>query len=498
MIESIALRKFAVSYFLVHPTKPLCNLVNRITTTIKNRFFVGEVVFLKNKELTGQIVQITKKGYIVEIYDDETGSTPQQEEVTSQDLLRKDSATKNEVLMFILSITKDTPLGRIVANNIIQDLGIFKGQKPSAKPTKKAIEVPKQEKPVWVNLSTQEKEKEKLKELSELEQIRLQSKVDQVLSMQNEKLTHPMITTHKLYKKVISVYNGLNIFSDFLKIKDMTLSEFIYALFAEKDTPRLVDIFSKLLKAVSHERRKSGKEGLKDMLHIASNVTYASEPMQEILNMVAVTPGKDTGFTRIQWFAGDATQKNWQIYIKSFVYDIMSIYDITVKSNEFMPYTAVNNEQSIKSVGVDRLLMIMFLFETIILGIRFRTHYDALMEEYKEKDRERVLLAQELRRLKGEVLVNEEAEEVKRLIEDVEKKLLKFNADCRPEIVRSTISKYGPICFLVVGRELLYEYKEEFFSIKKDMLNSFISIFDSDKKKDAQFIDTIKKYLKVI
>ncbi|EIJ88265.1 hypothetical protein NEPAR06_0329 [Nematocida parisii] len=501
MIESIALRKFAVSYFLVHPTKPLCNLVNRITTTIKNRFFIGEVVFIKNKELTGQIVKITKKGYIVEIHDDETGSTPQREEILAQDLLRKDSATKNEVLLFILSITKDTPLGRIVANNIIQELGIFKGQKPIIKQVEKATEQPKVDKNAWLTPPNQEKEKEKLKELSEIEEARVQKKTDQILSIYSEKWEHSSISTHKLYKKVISLYNGLNIFCEFLKTKEMSLEEFISAVFAEKDTPRLVDIFSKLLKAISHERRKSGKEGLKDMLHIASNMIYESEHMKEVLDMITIAgEKKETGFNRIQWFAGDAAQKTWLAYIKSFVYDIMNIYDIKVKTNEFMPYTptkAEKTEKVIESLAVDRLLMISFMFETIILGVRFRTYYDTLLEEYKEKERERLSLVQEVKRLKGEVLVNEGADEVKEQIEEAEKKLEELNTECKPEAIRSGISKYGDINFILVDGKLVYEYNEAFFIIQEDKWESFISLFDMDKKKDLQFVETVKRYLRI-
>ncbi|KAI5192054.1 hypothetical protein NEMIN01_1802 [Nematocida minor] len=500
MIESIALRKFAVSYFLVHPTKPLCNLVDRITTTIKNRFFKGEIVFLKNKELTGRIVETTKTGYIVEIYDDNQTS-PQKEEVKAEDLLRKDSATKNEVLGFILSVTRDTPLGRIVANNIIQELGIFKGQKPlkpvephsSSYKTEDAFVI-SDKKPYWQSDAQLE---EKEKEMEEVEERRVQGKISEIIKVPSEAWSSP-IEDHEVNTKILSTFAEISVFSDFLKMKEFSLSEFVDALFSpEKNGHILVEIFSKLLKSISHERRKSGKEGLKDMVQVASDITYESEGMQKMVEMVEMQEQKEnTGFNRIQWFAGDASSKNWQVYMKSFIYDVITVYDIKIKTNEFTPGDA--KEQSVESVAMDRLLMISFLMETIVLGVRFRGYYDAAVEEYREKERERHLLQQELKRLKGEILVSEGTQETKELIDAAEKSIKKFNKECKPELIRSRIAKYSDLSFLFVGGELFYEYKGAFRRIDSSEWPTLISAFNIEKKKDGVFIESVKKYLRML
>lgn len=489
MIESTALRKFAVSYFLVHPTKPLCNLVNRITTTIKNRFFKEEIVFIKNKELTGRIVETTKTGYIVEIYDDNQ-STPQKEEVKAEDLLRKDSATKNEVLGFILSVTRDTPLGRIVANNIIQELGIFKGQKPiktEGRTKEKKEEVPVEKKDHW---KTEEKEKE----LEEIEERRVSAKVEKILKIPSEIWKSPM-DNYEVDRRILSTFAKIFIFSDFLKIKEITLDDFVDCLFSQDRNPSLfIEIVLKLLKSISHERRKSGKEGLRDMVSVASNIIYENPDLKNILNLIKPeNQNENPEFIRIQWFAGDGNSKNWESYIKSFLFDVRTIYEVKVVTNQFSTGNSVIDESS----PIDRLLLLSFLAETVVLGIRFRGYYDGIVEEYKEKERERNSLVQELRRLRGELLVTDGTEEIKTLIKKVEESMNKFNRECKPEIIRSRISKYGNISFYYVGNELFYEIENTFRRIERDNWPILISTFTVEKKKDSIFLESIRKYLRL-
>ncbi|KAH9386066.1 uncharacterized protein NEMAJ01_0962 [Nematocida major] len=500
MIESIALRKFAVSYFLVHPTKPLCNLVNRITTTIRNRFFKGEIVFLKSKELTGRIVETTKTGYIVEIYDD--SPSPQKEEVKAENLLRKDSATKNEVLGFILSVTRDTPLGRIVANNIIQELGVFKGQKPLKSMDKqgsmyKADEPFVQPEKKEVCQAPDPLAEEKERALEELEEKRVEDISKEILKIPAEKWQSP-INTYEANRRILSVYASLSAFSDFLKVKAFTLDDFVGALFCpEKTTRILVEVYSKLLKAISHERRKTGKEGLRDMIQVASNITYDNPALPALGNMMEVSEMKeDTGFTRVQWFAGDATSKTLQSYMKSFVYDVLTVYSIKVGTNEFMP--GCEKVQSPESLAIDRLLMLSFLMETVVLGMRFRGYYDTAVNEYKDKEKERVPVAHELKRLHGEALVTESAQDMKTVIEKTEKTLKGYNNACKPEIIRSKIYKYADITFLYIGGRLFYEHKKAFYMIDEANWSGFIALFNPDKRKDGGLVENVKKFLRVI
>ncbi|KAI5188433.1 hypothetical protein NECID01_0064 [Nematocida sp. AWRm77] len=496
MIESAALRKYVISYFLVHPTSSLCTLVNRIAEKIQNQFIKGEIVFIKNKELTGCIVDTTDKGYLVRVYDDNQ-AFPQKEEVTKENILRKDHTTKNEVMSFLLSVTRETPLGRVVLGSAVQDLGLFKGQKTNVL-ADAHVPVPKEEepgaetKPKWSALS-----EERIKEAEALEKQRLKEVQSSLLQVPSKAWSAPG-APHSINKNILSLYNSLSTFADFFKLEKFTLDKFVDALFSQEYNEKfVVGIHSKLLKSISHERRKSGKEGLKEIVQVAAEVVYNSPAAEELVGMIHDEPEKENpGFTRIQWFAGDATSKVWQAYMKSFVYDIVHLYDIHVRTNEFAPWKSKPQEPLARAA--DRILMLLFTVEICMLGLRFRGYFDTVLEEFKEKEKERSQTVSEVKRLKGECMVSEISPPLKEMLDSAEKNLAEIDAEYMPEIVRTNIGTYGEIVFISVERKLFYSYQKEFFTIKEEDVGALLDVLGTEKKKDAALAENIRKFLRLV
>ncbi|KAI5181624.1 hypothetical protein NEOKW01_1800 [Nematocida sp. AWRm80] len=500
MIESIALRKFVVSYFLVYPTKPLALLVNRIANGIKGRFFKGEIVFIKQKELTGCVVSSTPKGYIVEIYDNNQ-STPLMEEVLAEDLLRKDTATKNEVLSFLLSVTRETPFGRVILGSAVQDLGVFKGQKAicatdalglSAKPEPVVAE-PQQEtpKPAWGVILAEKKKQELLaqeeKRMTAIKESVL--KIPRTVWSPTEKL--------ELNQRILSTYAIICTFKEFFKTESITLEKFIELLYTKSPGQKYIaDLYSKLIKSIASERRKIGKDGLRDMIQVAYNVFYVNPEVQSLLECIHSGEPKDnTRFNRIQWFIGDITTKNYQQYMKSFIYDLIHVYQINIKTVEFAPCEYEATDETSKAI--DRLLVISFLLEIYMVGIRFRSYFDTAIEEYKEQDRERNNLVLDIRRLKGEIIISGTTNELKEQLAQTQKALAELDQHYHPEIVRTCIGAYNGITFYMINHNVFYFHENQYYQIQKTEWESLISLFNTDKKKDIHLYEQFKRFMRM-
>lgn len=531
MIESTALRQYVVTHFLLHPAKPLCRLVNSIARKIKKKFFKGEMVFVKSKELAGRIVDSTEKGYLVEIYDDNQ-SQPQREEVAPDEILRKDSATKNEVLRFLLSVTRDTPLGRMIISPNVQDLCIFKGQK--SVPGEPRIILSRDEEEVKQE-PRQKSPHSPEKSTGRVEAARREAQRDKILQLPRKEwgIRGAM---PEINRRALAVYSFVSIFGEYLKLEPLTLSQFVSSLSSESYNDKtVVLIHSKLLKAIAHERRKSGKEGLGDLIEMASEAVYRNRSVQSLVQMVA---GPEYGrekslppFTRIQWFMGDASAKTWLAYVRSFLYDVGHLYELDIPTREFRasssppkspgaetptPNITGNansnageerekekaNEQlqspelaSMPAVA-DRLLVLSFLIEVCVIGIRFRTYFDSLLDTLKEKERERSAALMELRRLRGELIIDPESERLKEETKQAEENLLEIEKEYVPEIYRAEISTYVDVKFFLIEEQLLYEHDRKFYFLPREAQPQLFAMLETGKKYDIKHRDALIRYLK--
>ncbi|OAG29914.1 hypothetical protein NEDG_01461 [Nematocida displodere] len=501
MIESAALRQFVISYFLIHPTRPLCSLVNKITKSIHSKFFKGEIVFLKSKELTGCIVDTTEQGYIVEIYDDNQ-IVPQKEEVKGSMLLRKDSATKNEVLTFLLGVTRDTPLGRVILGSAVQDLGIFKGQRGSAMVDAipfgvqhedlAAIEV----KPTWQSASVPDK---KTEEAAMAERKRREAMRKSLLELSHT----PWTSQSGLFvvnQRILSVFGFLNTFSVFLNVEKVSLESFKTALFAEDYKDRvLVPVYAKLIKAVSHERRKSGKDGLGELVQIAAESVFGNPKLEDLVKALGEPEPSENpaGFTRIQWFVGDPTSKNWGAYMKSFVYDVANLYEIEVHTKEFTPGPQTVSSDPL-SRAADRLLFLSFLIEICMVGLRFRSYFDTEIETFKDNETKRQAIIQEIKRIRGEVASTGLTEQTHGPLDAAEKALAEIDAQNTPEVIRTQIGTYSDIVFLMISGDIFYLVNKHFFVLEKASWCALIALLETEAKKNLNLIEQMKRFMRLV
>lgn len=500
MIESAALRKFALSYFLMHPTCPLIFLVSRIARKIQEKFFEREIVFIKDKELTGCILQCKPEGYLVEIYDDNQ-AVPQKEIMPRESLLRKDSATKNEVLHFLMSVTKETPLGRIILGNVMQEMGMLsKSRTPPEETERKRNansinnENNSDAKSKWRGQVIERRNKE-----AEEEEERREEEIEKKVLDVQRKEWYILNGQFSINKHILSVYSTIHVFSAFFRIENISLNTFTDVLLGKEGSEVFAaELFSKLLKSVSHERRKSSKEGLKEIIQVAIKTIYENplyNPLIEKIEDVELV--EEPEFTRIQWFVGDATQKTWRVYMRSFIYDIVYTHKIRIKTVEFLPQIKTPIVQEQESKIADRVLMLSFLLEICMIGIRFRVYLDNAIETLKIKEKERQSLVTEIKKLKDDLSVANIAEKVG-LLKKTEKELSEIDAEYAPEILRSVIGRYRDIIFLMIGKTLFYYYKNEIFQIDRPDWSTLLSLFAEDKKKDASLLDSLKRYMRLV
>lgn len=543
MIESLTIRRYIVAYFIENAVASLIDQVNHIAIVLGHRFLRGEIVFLKSKELAGRVVGESAARYMIEVYDD-NNERPSREEVSGYDLMRKDRITKNEVAAFLLSVTKETPFGRVLTEHVVQDLNSRKpggrrafehernsfhgrllaegaggvhtaGEKEgaarrsgspeaayyagrtrpcdaynekskrayalrdlsseecrqieaarygaSASPraqgqlpamfagpeAQEGIEA-KLEARGFIGMGRDSPSSERQKEAEDRRRKRFLA-----LKRQKYEITQVPRTPWEVFGfcpdlrlHILSVYAFLSTFSEFLKLDVLSLGDLLAALQSSTYGHKVAfNVHSKLIKAISHERRKSGKEGLGELVADAADFVYKNPENKSFTKAIAKghaelskahasTEGGKAArgrgapqFSRVQWFSGEPTAKNWKQYVKSFVYDFTTLYGIkegekliefnyndvanaiasaepgktelgfTLRgagharppqaSKEEPNYADVHYTDVEIALITDRVLFLNFLIEVCVSGIRFRTYFENKIADLKELEKSR-------------------------------------------------------------------------------------------------------------
>eukprot|EP00866_Antonospora_locustae_P000918 jgi/Antlo1/918/2434 len=126
MIESPAIKRFIVLHFLENPTDTVFDMVRSIHSHLKSKFVADEIVFVKSRGIYAKVQGSVGDTYILKILaKHEIDSV----EVSSGDIMRKDHLTKSCILKFLENITKDSPFGRVLRKNVLQDMSVFTKQR---------------------------------------------------------------------------------------------------------------------------------------------------------------------------------------------------------------------------------------------------------------------------------------------------------------------------------------------------------------------------------
>jgi Domain of unknown function (DUF5097) len=552
MIEAIAIRQYIVSHFIKHPAKSIIEQVNQISRFLGNTFIKGEVVFVKGRQAAGKIVEAGHDGYKVRVHDEREGEVCV--EVAGEEITRRDGVGKNEILSFILSVTQETPFGRVLAHNVIRNLGAacikrepqwleeWEGQK---RVRGEAEEVGREEDQADAYAESRGGKRERREEEKKKELLAKQTAEIMEIEKREWEVEGASFEECSL---ILSLVAFLSTFSEFFKLDSFKPEEFVDGLLSlEYHNRAICSIHSKVIKAISHERRKSGKEGLADVIDLAASFVYGNGENSDLVKRIEegrreyyeeVSPDgrkeRKNRFTRIQWFNGEGSMKSWVLYPKSFFYDIIHLYELKgVVTNEFDYRVQLKEGVSSECRGAllaDRILFLHFLTEVCLCGTRFKLFFDRAFEEMREVERKRHEHLVRISRIKMEIVQETEGSSEKRedssrvqegrthealeiseehrsnktvqkLLKELKQEgaaLKEANARYSPEIVRGHVGTFGSVSFYLVKNQLFLEESKKFYWVGQKQWGTLLEKIHSlsRTKSNAQFEQALKNVLK--
>ncbi|UTX46051.1 DUF5097 domain-containing protein [Encephalitozoon intestinalis] len=119
MIESPAIKKFIVNYFIEHSQENIDDIAARIDGCLRKRFVENEVVSVVRSGEWGRISRVAGDRYVVSILSLDGG---REERLHFSELARKDMAGRTEVKGYLLGITMETPFGRVLKENAFRSI----------------------------------------------------------------------------------------------------------------------------------------------------------------------------------------------------------------------------------------------------------------------------------------------------------------------------------------------------------------------------------------
>lgn len=116
MIESNIIKRFIVKSFMQNNESEIKKVSRRIFDDLNSRFLINESVVVPSLNLTGRIAKSIKPVYKVITTDGK------EMDLNFDELKRKNKAQLEDIAYFLECITKVTPLGRLVIENVFEKI----------------------------------------------------------------------------------------------------------------------------------------------------------------------------------------------------------------------------------------------------------------------------------------------------------------------------------------------------------------------------------------
>ncbi|KCZ82452.1 hypothetical protein H312_00110 [Anncaliia algerae PRA339] len=115
MVDSYALKKYIIRYYLDHSISPIEETANKLSVILQKCFVPHELVIIKATKQVGKVVTASKENYMVEV----DGSI---EKKSADEIMRKEGVGAELIRKFLEANTKISPFGRVLRKNVLQQI----------------------------------------------------------------------------------------------------------------------------------------------------------------------------------------------------------------------------------------------------------------------------------------------------------------------------------------------------------------------------------------
>ncbi|KAF7679711.1 hypothetical protein TCON_2490 [Astathelohania contejeani] len=471
MLESNPIKKYIVRYFLENSSQPLTKIVNHLVGILSNSFILDEIVFVKNRELTGKILDVTKTGYMVGIFSDSAMET---DFVQTSGLMRRDQITKNEVMTFLQSVTRDTPLGRELVVNVLSDIKIpLRTQRNSS--NHKHI----QERDYMSGLRKHTENIRFVKTNEGTVNVKKQ-KLDQTFEELLEEFNGEKLEVED--ETIIRIHGFFSLFGRQFKIPEFSMKELINALHEPEYNSKIIsNIHVSLLSILSQERKAINKTDFKNIIEFATNKYGKVENGSSVKKE-----------NKLPWYECKAKKMEWKTYVKAFLNDIANTYNI-----EYFNGLIFSNRKKENINLKERLNLIDFLLECCIGCSVFKSIVDSFIEKGKKIEKEKyntTLLLRKKRSELKEILekensnikkINDEINKLDKKINDLDKMLFSYST-------KLNLGQMHQIPFLLIDNKICYKFGGAFRILKSEELERILKQIKPKCKDEAVFLNHLK------
>ncbi|AFN83712.1 hypothetical protein EROM_090960 [Encephalitozoon romaleae SJ-2008] len=503
MIESFAIKKFIINYFIEHSQEDIDKMVLNIHRHLLRGFLMNEVVYNMKSGEYGRISRVGGARYGVVIQSKDGGH---EKDCHFSDLARRDEVSASGVKGYLLGITMETPFGRVLKENAFGSIkdssGVMKCKVPQnqcyegTRPLRDSQKSLDREKTqgMWPSAENAgdrgamerqddkanavEVEKNGLTEDIDIDSI-LKLRDDQILRIPG--LERPDIESTM---KILGVLVGFRSFFDIERIDVKELAGVIIDPLYESD-----------IVCKTHERLI---EMLKaEIDNIGMDVFIENSKPCIALVFECVCSSKDKkqdDLESIEEPRQVLEKKQWKADLEKFIKETSSQAGIDI--SHIVPCIFAKDRPLSKEEIRSRLVLLELLLNMFFTTEPFREVVSEKMETSKELERRKRELQARLRKpilaLDSEAsLDTDKRSEVKKELIDTMEKIFQLPTNIR-------IGEIDGIRFLNLNRKIYAAKERDYYLMSRDALLRLCKKYNDRSKSKRNVLVSIEQYMEIL
>lgn len=536
MIESSVIRKFIIAYFVENVSKSLFEISGNIHAYLKSHFVPHEIVLVKSKGVRAKIQSTSNGRYVARTCHEGECETY---EVLGEDIVRGEQVSKNNILRFLESVTKISPFGRILRENVLKEISSYQSKRQGVTRERsrhdtgmQAAGEMKSIKDYFVKSNDDNEKEPEYLDISEDaskddeptpsrrstgarkggESIAKKSTVKSTAKPRTNTGTDDTTVARAApparKSKFSSVTEALGALDcaciDVGGIQDLELFIEVYLFFSHFRKHFGMDISRDALGAALSEKSYGSEVAFKihkallDILVEEFRLVGSTHYKQLFENSLEICLGAPANaadvqiYTNYNWHETEVTEKNWKSVMKNFISYLFHVYEL-----HGVTFYKEFTTRLDKDFVDDRLNILKFLIESSLGTTKFRQMVNANVEEVRACEKKKQDITAQIKKCKGEV-PDVEKTKTPAEVADLEKELVENEREMAGSGYRADIAYVEGIQFFYLDGDICFWKGRSLHTLSADQIRSFLKAYSAPNKGYNSLISGLKSYVTLI
>lgn len=508
MVLTTPLKKYIVQTFIKCSTQPIPALTTRISKYLSCNYINDEIVFYEKKKCNVKIIKSIEDSYVVSFKCDTTDDDIREinrdidrdicrdicETVRGNELDRTFSIGKNDIASFLNQITEDTPFGKILRQNVWNDLRSEENSFVNDNYDDIVLKKHRtSENKVYADIT-------RMSGIGKLgmKDISIDSRLTEN-RMQMEKFYGKLIKTSGFSEKYLYIFLEVFLFlsnnNEYLSFEGIEIEDFLDELKKKDNECKfIILIVNRIMKKISEHFRFAREKEIKEMFYNAieeNNLVIEKEfsanyTEKENANFKNLFLANNKNENEIIWNNIEVTKSNWIQIVKNFLFDCYNTYQI----EGFFKFGRICKKNT-ELGNEDKLFILKFLIDVVTKTFTFKEFIGESIEARKMKEKTLFDIKSHIRRrtIESKDKLGDELENYRIDIRKLERDAFEIEMYLVRKRAKVCIGKHDGTSFYFANDNVYFVKENNLYFLEDIHFESLIkSIRNKSTARDATFL----------